>query len=156
MVILAGLRPLHFIPNILCFVINVIVAVWLEKYIAGAIIILLGALWTDLLIILWGSQNLRRFTPSGGFKVGYTEFTSERYKNKVAVFYPIDKEEFSNKIGMWHFSENNSLWCRDGAKTTTGIRNATGSDKKATPPAWLYKSWRGVRMETVENGQISQ
>lgn len=72
----------------------------------------------------------------------------------VSVYYPMDKEEYEQEIGK---TAKNTYWFRHGYRSRLGLAKATadwGKDNASNP--WMFKYLDEVKMDTVQNGQISQ
>lgn len=59
-----------------------------------------------MLMLVYGCGGLDRFEDNGQYKIGATEFWSKKTCCKVLVYYPIDYEEYIDKIRARPFKYN--------------------------------------------------
>ena len=52
----------------------------------------------SVITILKGEADFSRFPINGPYQVGYKEFRTTIYDNEVSVFYPIDREHYTQHI----------------------------------------------------------
>lgn len=105
-------------------------------------------LLSTYILFKWGEQDFGDFKVSGEFYCGYTEFVSVTEYNKVAVYYPIDKETYDKNI-----KKSNCRWARDGEKSLAGPK---GGPELPKFMSFIFNSWKYPYMNVCENAPITQ
>ena len=102
---------------------------------------------------LFGENNLNWAKVNGPYEVGYREFHTEADGLLVSVYYPMDRDEYAERIDE---PGRNPKWLRYGAESRMGVAKATaawGTEDHSHP--WMFKYLEQVTINVVKDGKIA-